>query len=186
MTRPWNDGQRPHLLRLDDEARRLWLDFAQGIERQLAEGGSLHTMRDWGGKLPGQTLRLAGLVHVTLHTVPQEAWIDAALMTAAIRLSEYLIEHAKAAYNLLGTDDTIECAKAILKWLVSERLDSFTARACLEKIKGRWPRMEQVNPGLSVLEDRGYILPEVVESPKRGRPSRVYLVNPALHGRPPC
>ena len=107
LDQPWNDGQRPHLLRLVAEARSLWLDFAQGIERQLAEGGSLHTMRDWGGKLPGQTLRLTGLVHVTLHAIPQEAWIDAALMTAAIRLSEYLIEHAKAAYNLLGADDTI-------------------------------------------------------------------------------
>ncbi|MDR1083890.1 MAG: DUF3987 domain-containing protein [Deltaproteobacteria bacterium] len=186
LDQPWNDGQRPYLLRLDADARRLWLDFAQGIERQLAEGGALHTMRDWGGKLPGQTLRLAGLVHVTLHSHPHEVGIDAALMAAAIRLSEYLIEYAKAAYNLLGADDTIECAKAILKWLTLERLDSFTARACLEKIKGRWPKMEQVNPGLSVLEDRGYILSEVAESPKRGRPSRVYLVNPALHGRPPC
>ncbi|MDL2259699.1 DUF3987 domain-containing protein [Deltaproteobacteria bacterium OttesenSCG-928-K17] len=187
---PWaeNSNGEPtyYPLRLESAARHLWLDFAAGIEGQLAEGGALHTMRDWGGKLPGQILRLAGLVHVTVNPNPAEKTISPDVMAAVIRLSEFLIGHAKTAYSLLGADDAIECAKAILKWLTLERLDSFTARACLEKIKGRWPKMEQVNPGLSVLEDRGYILPEVVESPKRGRPSRVYLVNPALHGRPSC
>lgn len=63
-------------------------------------------MRDWGGKLPGQTLRLAGLVHVTLHQNPSAENIDAQLMEAAINLSGHFIEHAKAAYSLLGADDT--------------------------------------------------------------------------------
>ena len=183
---PCNDGQRPHYLQLDSEAHRLWLGFAQDVEGQLSEGGALHTMRDWGGKLPGQILRLAGLAHVTLHQYPHEVMIGADLMTAVIRLSEYLVEHAKAAFNLLGTDETIECAKAILKWLATERLENFSARSCLEKVKGRWPKMEQINAGLNILEDRGYILPEVKDTPARGRPSRTYLVNPCLSERAPC
>jgi len=185
---PWtmngNDDPTYYPLRLEASARHLWLDFANSIEGQLAEGGGLHTMRDWGGKLPGQILRLAGLVHVTLHQHPAEKMIDPIVMASVIRLSDFLIGHAKTAYSLLGADDSIECAKAILKWLGTDRLESFTARTCLQKIKGRWPKMEQVNPGLTILEDRGYILSELMEPTKRGRPSRVYLVNPALHTAP--
>jgi len=187
---PWaenSSGEPTHYpLRLESAARHLWLDFAAGIEHQLAEGGALHTMRDWGGKLPGQILRLAGLVHVTMNPHPAEKMIDPDVMAAVIRLSDFLITHAKAAYNLLGADDSIECAKAILKWLTQERLESFTARDTLQKIKGRWPKMEQVNPGLAILEDRGYILSELIDAPKRGRPSRIFSVNPALHEAPSC
>ena len=38
--------------------------------------------------------------------------------------------------------------------------------------------MSLVNPGLTVLEERGYIIPKDRENPGKGRPSRIYTVNP--------
>lgn len=90
---------------------------------------------------------------------------------------------ARVAFGLMGVDDAIECARAILKWVVREKLSSFTGRSCLEKLKGRWPKMALLEPGFTVLEERGYIrladpLPQR-HGPGR-RPQR-YLVNPKVH-----
>ncbi|SHN71590.1 Protein of unknown function [Desulfovibrio litoralis DSM 11393] len=182
----WQKNSRgeciPYMLALESEAKAIWLKFASEIEFALADGSSMAGMRDWGGKLPGQTLRLAGLCHVTLHDCPQNTLIDVQTMHAVLSLSKILIEHAKAAFFLMGADDAIECARAILKWIMQERLAHFTSRACLEKIKGRWPKMSLVNPGLTVLEERSFIAAQERESIGRGRPSKIYIVNPLLFG----
>lgn len=183
---PWSDSPSgepaPHMLTLQHEAKAAWLSFASEIELALAEGAALAGMRDWGGKLPGQALRLAGLCHVTLHETPQSHHIDAQTMQAVLQLARLLTEHAKAAFFLMGADEAIECARSILKWITQERLELFTARACLEKVKGRWPKMSLVNPDLSILEERSYIIPQEREPQGRGRPSKVYLVNPLTFG----
>ncbi|SBW05685.1 conserved hypothetical protein [uncultured delta proteobacterium] len=184
---PWNTdshgNQIPYMLALEPEAKSAWLNFAADVETSLAEGGNLAGMRDWGGKLPGQVLRLAGLCHVTLHECPQEHGISTQTMNAVITLAGLLIEHAKVAYALMGVDDAIECARAILKWIRQEKLERFTGRACLERVKGRWPKMSLIDPGLTVLEERGYIRSADPRDTKRGpgRPSRNFLVNPRAH-----
>lgn len=189
LTLPWNTNSRgeqtPYVLTLEHSARAEWLAFAAQVERSLAEGGSMAGMRDWGGKLPGQVLRLAGLCHATLSESPHNQQIQAGTMRAVITFAELLSEHARAAFCLLGADDTIECAKAILKWISDERRQSFTARDCLEKIKGRWPKMSLVNPGLAILEERGFIFPAERERQGRGRPSKVYHVNPLVYEQMP-
>lgn len=170
----------PHAVRLSSEAESLRRDFAEHVEISMRPDGQLESLKEWASKLPGNMLRLAGLLHFWAEDRPQDSAISGQTMNTAITLAAVMAEHCRAAFQLMRADDAVECAKAILKWLTSERLNSFTARACLRKIEGRWPKMEQVDLGLAILEDRGYIQPEVVESPKRGRPSRGYLVNPAL------
>lgn len=183
---PWNTDTQgengPYLLTLENAAKTLWLDFAAAVECALADGASMAGMRDWGGKLPGQVLRLAGLCHVTLYELPQHHAITAETMRAAIQLGLLLIEHAKIAFGLMGVDDAIECARAVLKWIMREKLHSFTGRACLERLKGRWPKMALLEPGFIVLEERGYIRAEDSPPSKRGpgRRSQRFLVNPSV------
>jgi len=171
----------PYVLPLSPDARGIWYAFANDIERDLADGGPLCRMRDWGGKLPGQALRLAGLCHVTLYDVPQEYPISGQTLACAVNLAKLLVGHARAAFNLMGADDSMECAKAILQWLRQERLAAFTGRNALEKVKGRWPKMALVNLGLTILEERGFILTQDRAPSGPGRPSRIFLVNPCLH-----
>jgi hypothetical protein len=183
---PWHTDCRgvqvPYLLNLQHDAKSAWLHFANDVELALAEGESMAGMRDWGGKLPGQALRLAGLCHVTLHELPQDYLIDEVTMQSVLNLATLLTEHAKAAFSFIGADEAIECAKTILKWIRKERLEGFTARSCLEKVKGRWPKMSLVNPGLTILEERGYVVARDGETLSRGRPSRGYIVNPFTFG----
>lgn len=171
----------PYLLPLSHEARGVWHTFARAVEDDLADGGPLSRMRDWGGKLTGQTLRLAGLCHVTLHDVPQHHHISGQTLESAMRLAKLLTEHARAAFSLMGADDSMECARAILHWLKKDQMTAFSGRSALEKVKGRWPKMALVNLGLTILEERGFILQHNHLAGGRGRPSRVFLVNPRIH-----
>lgn len=103
-------------------------------------------------------------------------------MTDALAVAVILAEHAKAAYGLMGSDPSQDCAKAILRWIERDRVNRFSARDALEKVKGRFPTMEKVNPGLSILVERAFIFetpPEAHKGPGR-KPSTTFTVNPKL------
>ena len=52
-------------LRLSQSAYQEWKEFQRAVELQFREGGLLETLKDWGSKLPGAALRLAGVFHVS-------------------------------------------------------------------------------------------------------------------------
>lgn len=174
------DGEKAgHGIGLTAEALDLWKQFAAMVEAGLLPGGEFEYMSDWGGKFPGQAIRLAGLIHVSTSPDPLSP-ISRQTMSAALSVAAVLADHAKAAYGLMGSDPSQECAKAILRWIERDRLDAFTARDALRAVRGRFPTMEKVNPGLAILEERGFIF-GVTSDQKRGpgrKPSAVYTVNP--------
>jgi hypothetical protein len=62
-------------------------------------------MAGWAAKLAGATCRLAGLLHLASHL--RDGWarpIGADTFAAAIRLADYLIEHARAVFDFMGAD----------------------------------------------------------------------------------
>lgn len=174
------DGEKTgHGIGLAAEALDLWKQFATIVEAGLLPGGTFEYMSDWGGKFPGQAIRLAGLIHVATSPDPLSP-ISRQTMSAALSVAAILADHAKTAYGLMGSDPSQECAKAILRWIERDRVDAFTARDALQKVKGRFPTMEKVNPGLTILEERGFIFGESSDQRKGpGRkPSASYTVNP--------
>lgn len=86
-----------------------------------------------------------------------------------------MVEHAKAAFELMEQNPAMECAKAV--WNRLQHTENFTARDALDKVKGRFKSMKEVEPGLEVLLDYGLII-ELEPPKKRGRPSRQFEVNP--------
>jgi hypothetical protein len=77
-------------------------------------------MTDWGGKIVGAVVRIAGLLHMTDLAGAGDAWkspISEATVERAIVIGLYLIPHAKAAFAEMGADENIEKAKVILRWI---------------------------------------------------------------------
>lgn len=63
-------GQDTGVIRLSPEARKLYVEYAAYIERKL--GDEWEWMRDWGGKIVGAMLRIAGLIHASeVQGIPQ-------------------------------------------------------------------------------------------------------------------
>jgi hypothetical protein len=173
----------PHLLTMAPEAGRLFEDFEKWLEPQLAEFGALGAMTDWAGKLVGATARIIGLLHVAKHiseTVPWEIPIQQQTAEQAITVAKYLIPHARAAYAEMGTDPVVEDAKCILRWLEEKGIETFTKRNLHQELRGRFERVQKLDPLLALLIEHGFIRERTGDQHSRpGRkPSPTFDVNP--------
>jgi hypothetical protein len=62
----------------------------------------------------------------------------------------------------------------------------FTAREALRAERAGLATVEELNPGLTILEDADIIRSgPPLTTPQGGRPSRLFAVNPGIHGRVP-
>ncbi len=102
-------------------------------------------------------------------------------MESAITIGNYLIEHAKAAFGMMGADPAITAARHLLVWVDQKGGEGFIARTAFNANQGRFKNMEAFKVALMVLVDHGYL--RIVEAPTKpgpGRkPSSSYRVNPA-------
>jgi replicative DNA helicase len=179
-----NEG--PALLALDREAAELLLGFERDLEPRLAAGsGDLAHLAGWAAKLAGATCRLAALLHLAEHL--RDGWaqpINADTFAGAIRLAGYLIEHARAVFDLMGADPRTDDARWLLDWITRPTAaSSAAAMPTGPPPRGRFATTTDLEPALRLLEEHGYLRrvdPEPSQDPRgRGRPaSPRFLVNP--------
>lgn len=78
-------------IELSCKATDLFTAYADKIEYQMSENETLADYREFFSKLPGKTLRMAGLLHLCEHS-PSEC-ISGETMAAAIEISKYYGQH---------------------------------------------------------------------------------------------
>jgi replicative DNA helicase len=174
----------PALLGLDQAAGELLLVFERDLEPQLAAGsGDLAQLAGWAAKLAGATCRLAGLLHLASHL--RDGWarpIGADTFAGALRLAGYLIEHARAVFDLMGADPRVDDARWLLDWINRTSQVQFSRRdAHAAAPRGRFRKAADLEPALALLEEHGWLrrIDADPPGPKGGRPpSPRFLVNP--------
>jgi replicative DNA helicase len=179
-------GDDPAVLTLDPQAGDLLLGFERDLEPRLAAGsGDLAHLAGWAAKLAGATCRLAALLHLASHL--RHGWaqpIGTETFAAAVRLADYLIDHARAVFDLMGADPRIQDARWLLDWIDRTGRGQFSRRdAHRAAPRGRFAKATDLEPALRLLEEHGYLRrvdPEPSQDPRgRGRPaSPRFLVNP--------
>jgi replicative DNA helicase len=175
----------PALLALDPEAAELLLAFEQDLEPRLAaDSGDLAHLAGWAAKLAGATCRVAALLHLAGHL--RDGWtqpISADTFAGAARLAGYLVEHARAVFDLMGADPRTDDARWLLDWINRTGQAQFSRRDAHQAARGRFRKAADLEPALSLLEEHGW-LRRVDADPvgvKGGRPpSPRFLINP-LH-----
>jgi replicative DNA helicase len=178
-----DDG--PALLILDSEASELLLGFERELEPRLAAvSGDLAHLAGWAAKLAGATCRLAALLHLAGHL--RDGWarpITADTLAGAIRLADYLVDHARVVFDLMGADPRVDDARWLLDWIARTNQVQFSRRDAHQAARGRFRKAADLEPALALLEEHGW-LRRVDADPvgaKGGRPSSPrFLVNP-LH-----
>lgn len=184
---PGEDG-RPRRVKLSDDAVVVFKAFCESIEIELGSG-SLETMKDWGGKLAGATLRIAAIIHCASYVgeAGLDHDIDAATLEAAQRIALWTIPHAAAALDLLAAskDEARDDAEYLLRWLRKDRPTepTFDRRDAQRHGHRRFDRQpERLDAGLDLLESTGHVANMNV--PKIG--GRItYAVSPYVIGEPP-
>jgi replicative DNA helicase len=137
----------------------------------------------WAAKLAGAACRLAGLLHLAAHL--RDGWarpISADTFAGAIRLASYLVDHARAVFDLMGADPRIDDARWLLDWISRTCQAQFTRRdAHAAAPRGRFPKATSLDPALALLEEHGWLRRVDADpvGPRGGRPpSPRFLVNP--------
>jgi replicative DNA helicase len=185
-------GQGPTVLTLDPAAGELLLGFELELEPRLAAGGGdLAQLAGWAAKLAGATCRLAGLLHLARHL--RHGWtqpIGADTFAGALRLAGYLVEHARAVFDLMGADPRLDDARWLLDWISRTNRAQFSRRdAHAAAPRGRFRKATDLDPALRLLEEHGYLRRVDADrpGPKGGRPaSPRFLVNPLPRATEPA
>ena len=169
-------------LTLTPEAQRLWDEFYNDIEKEMRPDGSLCYLHDWGSKLPGAVARIAGLLHLASHGAKGLSLpISVNSVSASCVIGGYFKEHAVAVFGMMKEDPRIKLARQILDYLKRHRPEKFKGRDVMHHTA--ISLMDDVEAGLKVLLDRGYIREEAgtLNSPRPGRPSgKTHRVNPKI------
>jgi len=171
----------PFILRMTPEAGKLLIDWEIEIEAELDDGGSMETMRDWGSKAAGLTLRLAAVLHTAQHGPAGS--IDAATLADAITIVRWSIPHAEAVLNLMAAGESSDQsgARYVLRWIERHGRREFTKRDAQQHGRRRFPKADDIDAALAELARRGYIRLRPAETSGPGRPpSPTYEVNPAV------
>jgi len=172
--------ERPRLLTLDADAYQRWKAWQREVENMMREGGKLYSLPDVGGKLPGQTARIAALMHLAMYASVAENMllVEGNTMGIAIDFARAALEHT--VYVLSDSGVTGELLIARRLWDEAKRLNAgiVTARDLWLGVRSLAPSMKDAEPAFTALVERGYLF-EMDGDNRRGRPSRRFRVNPA-------
>lgn len=161
-----------HLSPEADEIRREYQGY---IEKKL--GDDWENMRDWGGKLTGAMVRIAALMHAAeAQGDPTETPISLEVMAGATSIAEFLSAHAVAAYQIMGADEEYESARYLWRRISGTGREEMSKRDLFNICKGRFKRVEDMEPALQTLVNMGYI--REIEIATGGRPTKKLFVNP--------
>ncbi|GAB1410300.1 hypothetical protein MASR1M90_14540 [Desulfovibrionales bacterium] len=172
---------QPHEITLSADAYSAWVEFSNEVEKAQRPGGELEYVRPWASKSTGHVIRIAGLFHMSAGADAIRNPIDLETMQRAMAFIAWASKHARYCFGCFGHDPGQECAQRALEWVRREKLESVTARAIFQALKGKYSTMKLVRPGIDVLVDRGALIPTDRDA-RPGRPSETYAVNPAVHG----
>ncbi len=176
----------PIVLRLTDDAEKRLRQWEEEIEAMLDNNGEMESIKDWGGKLAGATVRIAGVLHCVENG--PIGHITRQTMEAVIAIGRYLIPHAETVLNIMAAREDVaeDDARYVLRWIERHGKREFTKSEAQQHCKRRFPRANDIDVALAELTRRGYIRPKPTDSRSPGRPpSPVFEVNPLVFTTPP-
>lgn len=170
-----NDGHGT--IRLEESAQPILYDYMTVIEKRLVKEW-LH-MQDWGGKLAGTMLRIAGLIHaakIENERNPCEIPLSELTLNSAIQISECLGIHAMIAYQEAHINTVVTEAQYTLKRIKALGANEISKRDLFQACASYFKTTSAMESPLTVLEKMGYI--RIKKHGTSGRPTEIITVNP--------
>lgn len=175
------------IITLSDEADLLSEEYNQWIEERLMD--ELEAIEDWAGKLHGNTMRIAGILHIVKHRLNSvNVPLEEDTMKAAIAIGKYYLEHSEQAFEIMGLleEQSVKDARYIMSRIDSKnsnnsKIQEISKRDVFNLCKGRFKKVDDMEPGLECLIEHGYITAYQEEAKEKGRPSTRIFINPEYY-----
>lgn len=97
---------------------------------------------------------------------PEPLVVSGDVMAQAILIGEYFVEHARAAFTLMGVDHTTEDGKYVLKAIKDSGLAEFTRRDIMRLCR-KFKKADDVQAVLEMLIEYGYISEKLKTIPRK-------------------
>lgn len=172
-------GKDDRMLQLSEAAAEARRAYSSRIEEML--NNELYDVEEWAGKLVGNTVRIAGLLHCASfrgasYTFP----ISGETMSRAIEIGWYLLNQAQMVHNVCdaqnGKDALLILGKICEGYQAGSFQHSISKRDALRKCRSK-KLTEEWGTAIKKLVENGYIKTEKRKN-TRARPSEYYVVNP--------
>jgi len=166
---------------VDETAADAWLDFAQDIENRQEPGANLQGMAGFASKLAGAVGRIALAYHFAQGR-DVSSRIDAATMLQAIGTGFAMLDHARAAMQMMGEDEATARAKLVLECLTRNKAETVKPRDIARNNWGGCKNVEEARTALSILCRHDYcrVLTTQRQSTTGASPKDSYEVNPSV------
>jgi|GEM_PF-4757352 len=184
----YNEEEPTQILHLSEEAKLVYDQVFKKIEPRLDPEQSDLTsdMQFWAGKLAGQLMRIAGLLHMAEYAdkdeLPEE--VSASTVDSASQLLEYFFAHMIKAFGKATESVHTEKQKIILQALKKAQghetsIKWYTRTSIWKLLKRKWyKKVRDIEKDLKELEDRGYLLSQRVERHGAGRDAVYFALSP--------
>ncbi|WP_143735652.1 DUF3987 domain-containing protein [Microbulbifer mangrovi] len=108
----------PPALSFTPEAKALWVEFYNGIEKELGEGGGLESVRDAASKAADNAARLSALFHIFENGGTGAIGIDS--VNGACRLAAWHLNETLRFFNEVDLPQVLKDAATLEKWVVDK------------------------------------------------------------------
>lgn len=171
-------------LKLSEDALNLLYDTMDEVEIEFRENGAFHDdLKAWAGKLIGQFLRVAGLLHVSnqativKNITEVDTTISKDTLASAIQLKYYLISHAEKVFGVMKQNQDYNDAEYILKKILNQNSPIVEKQTIHQNTKNKIKGKERMQQAYDILEYHSYI--KQAQGGKSGNKGLVW-VNPIV------
>jgi hypothetical protein len=146
----------PRQVALSATARRLWVEFADHVESQLARDGELQPIAGLANKLPEHASRLAGVL--TLVRDIEAGEIASAEMAAGIVLAQHYAAEALRLDGGCRISADLRLAQRVLDWLLRWRESAISLVDLYQRGPGAIRDSAAARKVVAALEEHGWLL----------------------------
>lgn len=156
----------PALLPMSAAARRVWIAFADHIEKQVGPGGELEPVRGLANKAPEHAARLAAVLALVDDLNMPELPVEA--MEAGIALVEHYLAEAMRLFSVPAVPENLKLAQKLLVWLQSFGADLVSLRDIYRDGPNAIRDKATAARSVAVLEDHGWLRRQGPATGRRG------------------
>ena len=176
-------------LRFDDSGYRIYCRLFDEVElKQKPLSGELEFMGGWPGKLPGQMMRLSGLIHCISAFERGEDPLDKLInedeANAAEDLARFFLAHTKAVYLEQAEPKSVTHEKYLWKRLNSFNSPKVTKSEIYIATKNYQRGEFSLDDSLNELKRRGYIRIVSDRTSNSDKPTTTIFINKSINSSP--
>jgi hypothetical protein len=146
----------PPVMSMSSGARKLWIEFADSVERQLGEGRGLDEIKGFANKMPEHATRLAASLQLFTDVAPRKLEVE--WLARGIELAQhYAQEWMRIRAQSVSVE--LEQAQNLLGWLHGREISLISLPDIYQRGPKNLRSKDEALASVKVLDSHGWLIP---------------------------